>query len=208
MREAGSRFAGMTVKNAPFSAESTLETVQKLGDGTRIREEKRTRIYRDSEGRTREEFLHRQGQDYAQKPRHIVISDPKAQRYYFAYNSDRGDPVYEEMQGSWERREYRDDDELGQPESLGKRVIEGVEAEGWRHTRVIAPGRIGNDREIRLVLERWHSPELKTDVLTEKSDPRRGTTTYRLTNIRRTEPLPTMFGPPAGYEPKGDDDDR
>jgi hypothetical protein len=84
-------------------------------------------------------------------------------------------------------------------ESLGKRMIEGVEAEGTRTTTTIAAGQIGNDLPIEMVSERWYSPELKTVVMTRRSDPRMGETTYRLTSIRRGEPGRTLFEVPADY---------
>lgn len=84
-------------------------------------------------------------------------------------------------------------------ESLGKQVIEGVEAEGTRSTVTIAAGEIGNERPIEIVSERWYSAELQTVVMTRHSDPRFGETTYKLTNINRTEPDHSLFELPAGY---------
>ncbi len=43
------------VKNAPFSADVVTETTQTLADGNRIHQTTRARIYRDSEGRERNE---------------------------------------------------------------------------------------------------------------------------------------------------------
>lgn len=81
-------------------------------------------------------------------------------------------------------------------ESLGKQVIEGVECEGTRSTLTIPAGKIGNDLPINIVTEEWYSPELQVLVLTKHSDPRSGETTYRLTNINRTEPDRTLFEVP------------
>lgn len=89
-------------------------------------------------------------------------------------------------------------------ESLGKQVIEGVEAEGTRSTVTIAAGEIGNERAIEIVSERWYSSELQTVVMTRHSDPRFGETTYKLTNINRTEPDHSLFELPAGYTLKED----
>jgi hypothetical protein len=41
------------VKGAPYMAEAVTETVQRLADGTRITNNTTTKLYRDSEGRTR-----------------------------------------------------------------------------------------------------------------------------------------------------------
>jgi hypothetical protein len=84
-------------------------------------------------------------------------------------------------------------------ESLGKQNIEGVEAEGTRTTVTIPAGEIGNERPIEIVSERWYSPELQLVVMTRNSDPRSGETTYRLTNISRTEPAKSLFEVPADY---------
>ena len=84
-------------------------------------------------------------------------------------------------------------------ESLGKQSIEGVEAEGTRKTIEIPAGEIGNERPIEVVYERWYSPELQVVVMTKHSDPRFGETTYRLTNISRSEPAHELFEVPPGY---------
>ena len=84
-------------------------------------------------------------------------------------------------------------------EQLGKQIVEGVEAEGTRTTMTIPAGEIGNERPIEIVSERWYSPELQLVVMTRHSDPRFGETTYKLTNINRTEPAKTLFEVPADY---------
>jgi hypothetical protein len=87
-------------------------------------------------------------------------------------------------------------------EQLGKQMIEGVEAEGTRTTVTIPAGEIGNERAIEIVSERWYSPELQLVVMTRHSDPRSGETTYKLTNINRTEPAKTLFEVPPGFTVK------
>ncbi|HEU4510394.1 MAG TPA: hypothetical protein VFR78_19320 [Pyrinomonadaceae bacterium] len=84
-------------------------------------------------------------------------------------------------------------------EQLGKQMIEGVEAEGTRTTVTIPAGEIGNERPIQILSERWYSPELQLVVMTRHSDPRFGETTYKLTNISRTEPAKTLFEVPSDY---------
>ncbi|HEV2350080.1 MAG TPA: hypothetical protein VG028_09580 [Terriglobia bacterium] len=87
-------------------------------------------------------------------------------------------------------------------ESLGSQVIEGVQADGMRRTVTIPAGRIGNDKPIQIVTERWYSSQLQAVVLSKRSDPRVGETTYRLTNISQAEPAATLFQIPAGYTVK------
>jgi hypothetical protein len=84
-------------------------------------------------------------------------------------------------------------------ESLGKQVIEGVEAEGTRLTRTIPAGEIGNEQPINIVSEMWYSSELQVVVMSRHSDPRFGETTYKLTGISRSEPARTLFEVPSDY---------
>jgi hypothetical protein len=85
-------------------------------------------------------------------------------------------------------------------ESLGKRIIEGVEAEGTRTKVTIPAGQIGNERALDTVSERWYSNELKTVVMTKRNDPRMGESTYKLANLRRGEPARQLFEVPPDYK--------
>jgi hypothetical protein len=87
-------------------------------------------------------------------------------------------------------------------EKLEARSFDGVQAEGTRTTTTIPAGEIGNEQPIQIVDERWYSPELQVIVMTRHSDPRSGETTYRLTNISRTEPAATLFQVPSDYTVK------
>jgi hypothetical protein len=84
-------------------------------------------------------------------------------------------------------------------DNLPPRDIEGVRAEGVRRTTTIAAGAIGNDLPILIVSEEWMSPDLKILVLSERTDPRLGTSTYRVTNINRSDPDRYLFEVPADY---------
>ena len=84
-------------------------------------------------------------------------------------------------------------------EALGKRSIEGVDADGTRSTISIPAGQIGNDQALEIVTERWYSPELQEVILSKHSDPLNGDHTYRLTNINRGEPSPSLFQPPTDF---------
>ena len=84
-------------------------------------------------------------------------------------------------------------------ESLGKRVVEGVESEGTRTTVTIPAGEIGNTLPIHVVDESWYSRELQVPVMTRHLDPRSGENIFRLTNINRSEPARSLFEVPAGY---------
>ena len=88
----------------------------------------------------------------------------------------------------------------GNSEDLGSQTMEGVIVSGVRTTHTIPAGQIGNDRPITIVTEVWTSPDLKTVVYSKRSDPRMGEQTFRLTNIVRTEPNPSLFTVPADFK--------
>jgi hypothetical protein len=96
-------------------------------------------------------------------------------------------------------RALRHDLPKPETESLGRQTIEGIEAEGTRTTITIPAGEIGNEKQIEIVAERWYSADLQAVVLSRRSDPRFGDTTYRLTGINRSEPDQALFEVPQGF---------
>jgi hypothetical protein len=94
--------------------------------------------------------------------------------------------------------------------TLGSKDFDRVRADGSRTTWTIAAGKIGNEKPIDVVSERWFAPDLLLVVSSRYFDPRRGETTYRLTNLKRGEPDASLFQVPADYEkrPRGRRDER
>jgi hypothetical protein len=85
-------------------------------------------------------------------------------------------------------------------EDLGTQTMDGVLVTGTRTTKTIPVGQIGNEKPISIVIEVWASPELKTVVMSTRSDPRMGEQTFRLTNIVRAEPDASLFTVPADFK--------
>jgi hypothetical protein len=214
------------VKGAPYSADEITEATQVLGNGTTIRHQDKTTVYRDGEGRVRRE-----------SPDQISIYDPVADVSYLldpktmtarkmtvsivtSTTADGGKSVRVTVNGPEAGagmvhaenqtvvkgqaiaavKTFVERTAAVKGESLGKQMIEGVQSEGTRATLTIDAGAIGNDRPIQTVSERWYSPELQTVVMTKRSDPRTGDETYRLANVRRGEPGAYLFQVPAGYQ--------
>ncbi len=92
-----------------------------------------------------------------------------------------------------------DDPSQVKTESLGTQTIEGVSATGTRTTRTIPAGEIGNERPLEITSEVWTSPDLHMVVMSKRNDPRIGETVYKLTNIQRAEPDPSLFQVPSGF---------
>lgn len=280
-------FGGKTVKGMPYSAQAVTEDVRVLSDGNRIVRRNTSSVYRDSEGRTRQEHtLHAIGPYAAagDPPQMVSIFDPVEGTHYSLDSRNKtarkmsilrldtsakvdgadGVRVYrvpsgevtaaateeekknlvrrahEKAQGQQahsknevQERELRqkleiaavagqghgetivvspsvavgrvgtytlsDSSENMKKESLGTQNIEGVAAEGTRTTFTIPAGDIGNELPINIVTETWYSPELQVVVMRKHTDPQRGETTYRLTNINRSEPSRSLFEVPADY---------
>jgi hypothetical protein len=85
------------------------------------------------------------------------------------------------------------------PEDLGTQAMNGVSAQGSRTTLTIPAGQIGNDRELKVVSERWYSPDLQMTIKSVNNDPRFGETTFELTNINQAAPDPSLFLVPPDY---------
>lgn len=92
-----------------------------------------------------------------------------------------------------------DDSKQVTTENLGSQTMEGVLVNGTRTTRTIPAGQIGNEQPINIVTEVWFSPDLKTVISSKRSDPRTGEQTFKLTNIVRAEPDPSLFTVPADF---------
>lgn len=223
---------GAVVKGAPYSADCVTETTLVLADGNRITHKSSTSIARDNEGRTRRDvsfpLLGDSGVAGKMAPRISVIYDPVADVSYTLEHNEKvarklaGRGVMIHMESSsggggqvrlpnaqtdvmFEKGPMvvkMRDGEPGKTEPLGKQAIEGIVAEGTRITTVIPAGRIGNERPIEVVSERWYSPDLQTVVMTRHVDPRSGETVFKLFNVRRGEPLKSLFEVPADYTVK------
>ena len=240
---------GSAVKGAPYSADEVRESTQTLGDGTRIHNESKVSVYRDSEGRLRREtptevtiwdpvsgttyVLDPKTMTYRKMEVHVMVRNADGRTgvstYVYSSNSERG--LFHGTPGETDPPRLFDGLPTGglfttaprvvtgggdvlftqksssaKPpvkESLGSRMIEGVNSEGEKNTTTIDAGAIGNDRPISAVSERWYSPELQLNMMTVHSDPRSGEETFRLMNVRRGDPDPALFLLPPGYQPAG-----
>ncbi len=241
-------FGGKVVKGAAYSAEAVSENVQVLQDGNRIVRKNTSTVYRDSEGRTRQDQTLRAIGPYAvsgEPSQTSLIFDPVAGVHYTLEPNSKIARKMEmprvERVGDADTMVFADGadavkvrkgpppdgvrreggftiDRVGpvagveaisltksdnvKTEQLGKQLVEGVEAEGTRTTFTIPAGEIGNEQPINIVTETWYSPELQVTVMRKHTDPRNGEMTYRLTNIKRTEPDRALFEVPSDYTVK------
>jgi hypothetical protein len=86
-------------------------------------------------------------------------------------------------------------------QDLGTQNIDGISAHGVRETQTIPAASSGSGSEIQLTDEYWYSDDLHMNVKVEHRDPRTGSVTMTLTKVTRTEPDPSLFQIPDGYQP-------
>lgn len=199
-------YTGVAVKGKPFTADFSAETTQVLGDGNRITHKITARLYRDKEGRTRRDSqLARLGPWSAGANGPIELSflqDPVAGVGYSLNPRTKTANKYELKRAPSQlpvERPLSTGPFGARRSSLGTRVIEGIEATGIRDSLTIPAGRMGNEKPIELSYERWYSEDLKLLVLSRYADPRFGETVYKVVNLRREEPAPSLFDVPPDY---------
>jgi hypothetical protein len=202
---ASSEFAsqgGTVIQGAPFSAVGVKETTQILSDNRRITRRMTQSIYRDSEGRTRNEWGNETKSQTGR--RFPIIYDAVTDTLYWGQMAlksqlPRKDTPPRKVKIITPQSPPDDVTKvLGETiEPLGTKTIEGVTAEGVRVTTTITMTEIGGVQSNKVIYERWYSQELRRNVLIKVTDPRFGEAVYRLTRIDRTEPARELFKIPT-----------
>lgn len=188
----------------PVSGTEIRRTTQTLADGTTVNRSDTSYFYRDSAGRMR-----------AQGPTRVEIFDSVG---HFSYDVDPATKTYirDTLSGSVgfvslaafgheDHTHISSDAAKNQQnpgeitEDLGQQKMNGVTAKGSRVTITIPAGALGNNREIKVVNERWYSEDLQVLVKSVNTDPRFGVNEYELTNISESEPAASLFQPPPDY---------
>lgn len=197
------RFGDKIVKNSPFSAETIRSENKRLFDGTLVKNESKGLVYRDSEGRTRQEQpLERIGGyqvfDNNNEPKRIVNIIDIVKGEFYGLDSDN--KVAHKVPLLQNPPVQPKEPQNAKKESLGTKKIEGVNAEGTKITVEIPIGEIGNDKPIYVVTEKWFSPDLQMVVYSKHTDPFIGEVTFQLVNIRLGEPSADLFKIPSDYK--------
>jgi hypothetical protein len=210
---------GKIVTGAPFSGVAVTESSQTLADGNHITRKTQSNVFRDSQGRLRKEVtlsgfgpLANSGEPKS----FVVINDPVAKANFVLHpetkvaermgHGHRGMKGLEKGGGLEGKMKARQEEEVAsgnlKKEDLGTQTIAGVSAQGTRLTRTIPAGQIGNEKPILIVHETWFSNDLQMVVMSKRSNPWGGETTYTLSNIQRTEPAPALFAVPSDFTMK------
>ncbi|HWR13785.1 MAG TPA: hypothetical protein VN577_03095 [Terriglobales bacterium] len=183
------------VLNAPVCASLTSTRDQSLPDGNRITKTYSVRICRDSRGRTSQMFDEPNAPEFRpdviQNPavNERIILDPVrriAAKHVMRFDITRGFSPY--AAGS-------SDIVI---EDLGDAWIDGIFTRKSKITRTIPVGRMGNEHEMKIVVERWYSPDLKIVVLQKQRDSM-GSSVTEVKNVVPGEPEYSLFEIPPDY---------
>ena len=209
------------VLGRPLTATEIYRSTQVLPDGTRVDHNNTSLFYRDDQGRMRTEsqetalifdpvagfnyVLQLASKTYTQS----AIVNSNAWTWVSAAGNGAsvmssgsrqapGDPAAKMAQ-------RRFGAPAAQPvtETLPPRNVNGILANGSLVTITIPKGALGNDRDMKVVNERWYSDDLKVLVKSTNTDPRYGVTTYDLTQVVQGSPNPILFQVPADYKLRG-----
>lgn len=207
---------GEFVKGAPYTATAITETTQLLADGNRILNKSSAFLARDSEGRTRrEETMSNAGPLPLNPMKMVFINDPTSGSEYVLNVTEKTADVIKpettkimtlEQRAAMESKIKAEkvarvpDMADIKREVLGNEVIEGLSCDHLLATQTIPAGAIGNEQPIVITSETWAAPELHLMVMRKHHDPRFGDTVYRLTNITRGEPDPSLFQVPSEFK--------
>ena len=192
-------FNNRVVRGKPFSATEERRSLQILQNGTRIENNQTNRLFRDSEGRTRVEEMNGTAIIFDAVTNRRVELNPAARtalsvsNYQLTVNRWFGQLAAPNTPATTQGFTAET------TENLGAQMVNGVPAQGVRTTMTIPKGQIGNDREIKVVTERWVSNDLQMLIKSSNSDPRFGETSYQLNGIVEREPDASLFQIPAGY---------
>lgn len=211
----GGMHGGKVVKGVPFSAVAVSESTQTLSDGNHITRKLQTNIFRDSQGRVRKEVTLPAGGPQAasgQTKSIVFLMDPVAGTSYMLDVQKKiawqmpvrhgGPPNDATADSTNPRGQHTRTEPDVTAEELGAQTISGVSAQGTRHTHTIAAGQMGNEKAITSTSESWYSTDLQIMVMSKRSDPRFGDSSYTLTNVQRQEPAASLFTVPSDYTVK------
>lgn len=224
----GSPLTRLPVYEAPFSAVAVTRANLRLPDGTRMNRRTTARYFRDTNGRVRiEHLMEGLPAPRTTSERHIRLLvlanpcealrtlDPVSRTFRFVGNdliaSTTGADLRIPVGGTFFMGVARPSDvasgraitppgTLVDEETLGSRMIAGVEAVGRRVTMTTLAGQVGNDRPIAATDEWWYSPDLRLVMAADYTSTVLGTITYRVTQLRTDEPPDTLFTIPDDYD--------
>ena len=186
---------GEQLQSVPVSGEYETTSLHLRSDGTTATTTATDRVFRDRQGRTRQEH----GDvvaitDPVAGVRYVLNTKQKtAQRITLNQTVDRNAaPGKSPAAGANALRESR---------SLGTQRIDGVDTTGQEYTSVIPAGsKLGNGAPVQVTYQVWNAKGLRLPVMVRMQDALNGETTIRFKLLQKgVEPDANLFTVPEGY---------
>jgi hypothetical protein len=202
------------VPNAPFNAVVNIERSIVQRDGRLLELKSFRQIGRDSSGRIHNErrMLVPASSDETPQLERIHLFDPQSRvstwinirkKTFWTTTGDHPPSTepptirFAAPDGNAPPSEFTKDEDLGVQE------IDGVSAHGIRETQTVVDENTGKD--VVITDEYWYSQDLRINLIVKHSDPRKGSTTITVTQIKQTAPDPQFLEIPEGYKQIGTD---
>ena len=193
-------------KNQPFKVKFNVEITKPLPDGSLVKQKYYVMAVRDSAG-----YEYRESRDLVpsnsdREPAVVstMVYDPKNLTATACFPARQNcqrrsfdpalQPVEQPALGVTD-----DGQKTIRRESLGKKQMDGVEAEGIRETQTVKAGVNGNNKPLVTIRETWYSPQLQLYLSVMVTDPFGATRKVEATDLKLGEPGEEWFAIPEGY---------
>jgi hypothetical protein len=199
------------VSNAPFSAVVNIDKSFIQKDGRILQLKSFRQIGRDSSGRIHNErrILVPASSDQTPEIERIHIFDPQSRvstwisirrKIFWTTTGDHPPSTeppsirFASPDGNAPPSDFTKDEDLGVQE------IDGVSAHGIRETQTVIDENTGKD--VVVTDEYWYSQDLRINLIVKHNDPRKGSTTLTVTQIKQVAPDAQFFEIPEGFKQK------
>ncbi|MGA9354786.1 MAG: hypothetical protein WBV46_13930 [Terriglobales bacterium] len=197
----------------PYSAKETRTDIKNKTDGTTMDYAQEQLVWRDADGRTRNEMIWTKPPGEEWKRHFVTVYDP-VQRVHWTWHTGGSSAKGTHMKPFLEREQsprcpappslqatIKPDDFT--VEFLPPTTINGIPVVVNRNTKVVPAGKTGNDHEFTITQEWWISTDLGIVMRRMREDPS-GKIIVELSDVNRSAPAPALFRVPEGYEVRED----
>ncbi len=190
-----------SIANAPFTAKVLVTWNRPLVGGGMVSRKYYTRVARDSQGRVRRETREFIPADSNAEPplRTFTILDPVSSTRTTctqATLSCSTSPFQPRVNLTADGGTLSGAGSNVTRENLGRQTMDDLPVVGTRET-------VTSQDSTRVVLTHidvWYSPDLQIDLSVDRSNPRLGELTLKVTELVRGVPDPSWFAVPSGYQ--------
>jgi hypothetical protein len=183
--------------NQSNDSPANLKSIREIGrdSGGRIHNESRTRVPASSDDEPQIERIHL----YDPQTRISTMLNPETHTFWTTTVNHPPATVPPAFKFASADGQSVPQNEFTKQEDLGTREVDGVQAHGMRYSQTIPSQNAADEKDIVVTDEYWYSADLRINLVIVHNDPRQGTVSATVSNIKRTEPDPDFFEVPEGY---------